>query len=189
MKSRMLWVLFLTAASAAFAAIPSPQESFGFPLGSDRKLADWQQLVDYYQKLAKSSDRVRFADLGKTTEGRPFVLLTISSPANLAHLAEYQRIQRQLADPRSTTPEQAKALIARGKTILVITCNIHSTEIASSQTAAQFAWEMATKKSPQTDRILNDTIILLVPSLNPDGQQLVAAPEPRSDPNVTRWGN
>jgi hypothetical protein len=173
MKSRMLGVLFLTAASAAFAAIPSPQESFGFPVGSDRKLADWQQLVDYYQQLAKNSDRVRFADLGKTTEGRPFVLLTISAPANLARLAEYQRIQRQLADPRSTTPEQAKALIARGKTILVITCNIHSTEIASSQTAAQFAWEMATKKSPQIDRILNDTIILLVPSLNPDGQQLV----------------
>ena len=173
MKSRTLAALFLAVASASLAAIPSPQESFGFPLGSDRKLADWRQLVDYYQKLAKTSDRVRFTDLGKTTEGRPFVLLTISAPANLARLTEYQHIQHQLADPRTTTPAQAKALIARGKTILVITCNIHSTEIASSQTAAQFAWEMATKKSPQIDGILNDTIILLVPSLNPDGQQLV----------------
>jgi hypothetical protein len=100
MKSRMLGVLFLTAASAAFAAIPSPQESFGFPVGSDRKLADWQQLVDYYQQLAKNSDRVRFADLGKTTEGRPFVLLTISAPANIS--------ESNASSPTRAAPRQSK---------------------------------------------------------------------------------
>jgi hypothetical protein len=67
-------------------------------------LADWTQLTAYYQRLASESDRVRYAEIGKTTEGRPFVL-TISAPENLAHLAHYLDIQRRLADPRITPPD------------------------------------------------------------------------------------
>ncbi|MGH9392926.1 MAG: M14 family metallopeptidase [Terriglobales bacterium] len=111
--------------------------------------------------------------MGKTTDGRPFALVTISAPENLAQLARYQRINAALADPRTTSPSAAERLIAEGKSILVITCNIHSTEIASSQTAAQFAYEMASGASPEIAEILRNDIILLVPSLNPDGQQLV----------------
>lgn len=165
--------LGLIAAAQAAPAITSPESFFGFKLGTDRKLADWSQLTAYFQKLAQESPRVRFADLGKTTEGRPFVLVTISSPANLAQLARYQEINARLADPRRTPPSAAAALIAEGKSILVITCNIHSTEIASSQTAAQFAYQLATLAAPVVQTILNNDIILLVPSLNPDGQQLV----------------
>lgn len=176
---KFLAFLFLVAlvAPAAHAApnghITSPEEAFGFKLGTDRKLADWAQLVGYYKKLGSESNRVRFQELGKTTEGRPFVSLTISSPENLAHLAEYQEITRKLSDPRTTNPEQAASLIARGKMILVLTFNIHSTEIASSQTAAQFAYGLATSNSPDTQNILHNVILVLVPSLNPDGQQLV----------------
>ncbi len=155
------------------AHITSPQEAFGFKPGADRKLADWTQLTAYFQKLASQSDRVRYADLGKTTEGRPFVAVTISSADNIAHLKEYQEIQRRLADPRITTPEEAKSLIARGKTVLVVTCNIHSTEIASSQSATEFAYRLAAGDSPEIRSILQNVIIVLVPSLNPDGQQLV----------------
>jgi hypothetical protein len=154
-------------------AIPSPEQAFGFKPGADRKLADWKQLTAYYQTLAHQSPRVRYTKLGKTTEGRPFIALTISSAENLAHLAEYREINRRLADPRITTPEQAKALIAKGKTILLITFNIHSTEIASSQTAAQFAYDLATDNTPEVRSVLGNVILILVPSLNPDGQQLV----------------
>lgn len=169
-----LALAFLMAGGLVAApAITTPEGFFGFTLGTDRKLADWTQLVAYYQTLARESPRVRFADLGPTTEGRPFVLLTISSPENLAQLEHYRQINAALADPRRTTPAEAKELIAQGKTILVITCNIHSTEIASSQTAAQFAYDLATGDTPETREILRDDIILLVPSLNPDGQQLV----------------
>jgi hypothetical protein len=153
--------------------VTSPQQAFGFAPGTDRKLADWKQLTAYYQTLARQSPRVRYAYLGKTTEGRPFIALTISSEHNLAHLAEYQDINRRLADPRITTPEQAKELIAKGKTIFLITFNIHSTEIASSQTAAQFAYELATENTPEVRSILDNVILLLVPSLNPDGEQIV----------------
>ncbi|MBB6143641.1 hypothetical protein HNQ77_001590 [Silvibacterium bohemicum] len=174
----LIATLALLLASPALHAAPaktapSPEQVFGFKPGTDRKLADWKQLTSYYQTLAAQSDRVKYQELGKTNEGRPFVALTISAPENLAHLAEYQEINRRLSDPRSTTPDQAKALIAKGKTILLITFNIHSTEIASSQTAAEFAWRMATENTPETQAILKNVILLLVPSLNPDGEQLV----------------
>lgn len=154
-------------------AVISPQEHFGFELGEDRKLADWKQLTDYFHLLARQSDRVKVEELGKTTEGRPFLLVTISAPQNLARLEEYRQIQLRLSDPRITNESEAQKLIARGKTILAITCNIHSTEIASSQTAAEFTWRLASSDSPAVRQILENTIILLVPSLNPDGQQLV----------------
>ena len=165
--------LLSSGSAAAQAHITSPEEAFGFKLGADRKLADWTQLTAYYQKLAHESKSVRYEELGKTTEGRPFVAVTITSPENMAHLEDYKKIQAQLADPRITSPEQAKSLEARGKTILVVTCNIHSTEIASSQSCAGFAYMLATGTGPNAQQILNNTIIVMIPSLNPDGQQLV----------------
>ncbi|HEV2274105.1 MAG TPA: M14 metallopeptidase family protein [Acidobacteriaceae bacterium] len=161
------------AAASPQKAISSPEEAFGFKPGTDRKLADWKEIVSYLQKLASESDRVRYQELGKTEEGRPFIALTISAPENLAHLADYREIQRRLADPRQTSPEEAKALAARGKAVLLVTCNIHSTEIASSQSATEFAYRLATENSPEIQSILHNVILLLIPSLNPDGQQLV----------------
>ena len=175
---RKIAALLLLLASTTFAvsaqkSITSPESEFGFKPGTDRKLADWKQLTAYFKKLSSESDRIRYEEVGKTTEGRPFITVTISSPENLAHLAEYQEIQTKLADPRTTSPEQAQKLIAEGKTVLVVTCNIHSTEIASSQSATEFAYQLATGDTPRIRSILHNVIIVLVPSLNPDGQQLV----------------
>lgn len=155
------------------AAIPTPREHFGFDLGADRKLGDWNELTAYFQKLAASSNRVRFAELGKTTEQRPFIMMTISSPANLAKLDHYRTIQEHLSDPRTLSEDAANTMIREGKVIVLLTCNIHSTEIASSQTAAEFAWRMATENTPRMQAILDNVILLLIPSLNPDGQDMV----------------
>lgn len=161
------------ASAMAQQAVTSPEAAFGFKLGADRKLADWNQLTEYYKKLSTESKRIRYEELGKTTEGRPFIAVTISAPENLAHLDHYLDIQRRLADPRITSPEEAQKLIAEGKTIVAVTANIHSTEIASSQSVAQFAYELATENTPRIQAILHDVIIVLVPSQNPDGEQLV----------------
>jgi Zinc carboxypeptidase len=169
----VLSILFGSINSFAQKHITSPEEAFGFKPGTDRKLADWNQLTAYYKKLSTESDRIRYEELGKTTEGRPFVALTISAPENLSHLHHYLEIQRKLADPRITSPEEAKKLIAEGKTILAVTANIHSTEIASSQSAAVFAYRLATENTPRIQSILHNVVIVLVPSQNPDGQQLV----------------
>src|SRR3984957_5457471 len=170
-----LVLLSISSATAVVAQKPitSPEAAFGFKPGTDRKLADWSELTAYFKKLASQSDRVRYDEVGKTTEGRPFITVTISAPENLAHLAHYQEIQRKLADPRTTSPDEAKQLIAEGKTVLVVTCNVHSTEIASSQSATEFAYQLATGDTPRIRAILHNVIIVLVPSLNPDGQQLV----------------
>ena len=112
-----------TRSSIAPTSIPSPTEVLGFTPGDDRKLASWNQVLSYFEKLDQASDRVKFQALGKSTMDVPFVMATISSPANLARLEEYKRIQDQLADPRklgpsSTRDRKAAQLIARGKTIV-----------------------------------------------------------------------
>jgi hypothetical protein len=155
------------------AQVTSPEQAFGFKLGTDRKLADWKELTEYYQKLASQSDRIKYTELGKTSFGRPFVALTISSPENLAKAEEYKAILGKLADSRITSPEQAKELEAQAKPVLVITCNVHATEIASSQSCAQFVYRLVTDDSPAIADVRKNVIIEMVPSLNPDGQQIV----------------
>ncbi|HXF05839.1 MAG TPA: M14 metallopeptidase family protein [Blastocatellia bacterium] len=157
----------------AQARITSPREFLGFEVGEDRKLADWDQITSYFKMLDNASDRITVEELGKTTEGRPFIMATISSPENLARLDRYRAQQKRLADPRGLSEAEAEALIREGKVVVLITCNIHSTEVASAQTALEFAWRMATENTPRVRQILDNVILLLIPSLNPDGQQMV----------------
>jgi hypothetical protein len=163
------------------SAIPAPEDVLGFRPGDDRKLASWAKVVEYFQKLAAASDRVTFAELGKSTMGAPFVMATISAPENLKHLDDYRKIQDSLADPRTlgaqanpaAADRQAAALIARGKTVVVITCGIHSTEVGSYLSSMLIAYRLASSDDPEIREILKNTIILLVPSLNPDGVDIV----------------
>jgi len=147
----------------------------GFTPGDDRKLASWAQIFDYFKRLERSSNRVKFQELGKTTLGRPFVLAIISSPANLANLERFKEIQRKLADPRTFKSNDAEAekLIAEGKTIVMITCGIHSTEVGGNLVSMNIAHRLASDDSPETREILERCIVLLVPSLNPDGNDIV----------------
>src|SRR3984885_4970551 len=119
-------VLFSASLSAQ---PPTPESHFGHPIGVDRELLDWDQVVSYFEELAKTSDKIRFEELGKTAEGRPFIAATISSAATLRNLEHYRQIQAKLADPRRTTPAEAARLITEGKTVVLITCSIHATEV------------------------------------------------------------
>ncbi|MGH9941971.1 MAG: M14 family metallopeptidase, partial [Pyrinomonadaceae bacterium] len=163
-------------ARAHAARIPAPEDVFGFKPGDDRKLASWANVVEYFRRLDAASDRVKFEELGKTTMGAPFVLATLSAPENLARLDEYREIQRQLADPRTlgaNADRKAAELVKRGKTIVLITCGIHSTEVGSYLSSTLIAHRLASSDEPEVQNILRDTIILLVPSLNPDGVDIV----------------
>lgn len=161
--------------SAAFAgAQPSPREYLGYPVGTDRRLADWTEITGYLSELAASSDRIRLDTLGATTLGRPFVLVTISDPSNLAALEHLREVQGELADPRRIRDSaHREALIRAGRTIVLITCSIHSTEVGSSQLPLRMAYRLASSDDPETREILENTVVLLVPSLNPDGVDLV----------------
>jgi hypothetical protein len=156
--------------------VPAPEDVLGFRPGDDRKLAAWASVVEYFKRLDAASDRVKFEELGRTTMGAPFVMATISAPENLRRLDEFKEIQRQLADPRSlgaNADRKAQALIARGKTIVLITCGIHSTEVGSYLSSILIAHRLASSDEALIKNILENTIILLVPSLNPDGVDIV----------------
>ena len=142
-------------------------------MGADRKLIDWNQIVAYFDTLDRVSDRIMVEELGKTTLGKPFLMATISSAENLRHLKRFKAIQKQLANPYELSKEEADQLIDEGKVVVLITLNIHSTEIASSQESVELAYELATRSDPKIQKILDHVILLLIPSLNPDGQQMV----------------
>ncbi len=154
----------------------SPSEYLGYPVGADRKLADWTEITGYLAELANGSERVRIDTLGRTTLGRPFVLLTISDPTNLASLESIRETQLQLADPRRIRdPEHLEELIEAGRNIVLITCSVHSTEVGSTQVPLRIAYRLATSNQPDINEILANTVVLLIPSLNPDGVDKVVA--------------
>jgi hypothetical protein len=177
-----MWALVLLAllplrpAPAQAAAVPAPEDVLGFRPGDDRRLASWSQVVEYFRRLDAASDRVRFEEIGKTTMGAPFVFAAISAPENLARLEEYRDIQRRLADPRTLgagADAKADRLVRRGKAVVLITCGVHSTEVGSYLSSMLIAHRLASSDEPIVRDILRDTIILLVPSLNPDGVDIV----------------
>ena len=171
----MVATMLATALPTGVAAqVPTPTDHFGFPMGAVGKLANWDDLTAYYEALARTSDRVTVDTLGPTTLGRPFVMLTITSPANHARLGELHRMQRRLADPRTVGgDDELERLLAGGRTIVMITHAIHSTEVGSAQVAAKLAHHLASSDDERVREILDNVVLLQIPSLNPDGTQWV----------------
>ncbi len=167
----------LLLVSSLSAQVPTPKDVLGFTPGDDRKLASWAQVVDYFKKLDAASDRMTFEEIGKTTMGAPFVYATVSSPENLKRLEFYRDNNDSLADPRKMVDQgrvdEPGIRIRQGKTIVLITFGIHSTEVGSTLSSMLIAHELASSSDPRIKNILDNTIILIVPSLNPDGVDIV----------------
>ncbi|MBI1789992.1 MAG: peptidase M14 [Acidobacteria bacterium] len=163
----------LYALALAAAPLATPEQFAGFRMGTDKKLVRWDRIVEYLRMAAAASPRIKTEELGKTTNGHPFVLVTIGAPETLADLPRYKATQRRLAYPRDLALAEADRIIAGHKAVLLITCNIHSTEIGSSQMVLELVHRLATEDSPFVKNILDNVIFLLVPSLNPDGQIIV----------------
>ena len=147
----------------------------GFTPSDDRTIADWNQIVDYFSKLDKASDKVLVREIGKSTLGKPLIVAFISSSSNIRNLDKYRQISAKLADPRTVKDAaELEELVKNGKTIVSISCSIHSTEIVASQMSMNLAYELATATDAETKEILDNTVLLLIPSPNPDGIQIVA---------------
>ncbi|MCJ7627896.1 MAG: hypothetical protein MUO50_05850, partial [Longimicrobiales bacterium] len=168
-------MFFLVSAGALRAqTVPTPLSQFGFEVGADRKLANWDQLTAYYEKVAQASGRVRVDTLGSTTLGRPFIMLTITSEENQGRLNELKEIQSKLADPRQIGgQDELNRLLDQGKTVVLITHGIHATEVGGPQMAARLVHRMASSNDEEVREILDNVIFLDIPSLNPDGLQWV----------------
>jgi Zinc carboxypeptidase len=166
--------LGLTAAPQAPPSLQTPEQYFGFRIGSDNKLARWDRIVDYMKLVSQTSDRVRYRELGKTTNGNPFIALEIASPDTLKNLDRYKQLERRLYF-QGGAPSDAERddIIHQGKAVVVITNSIHATEIGASQMVVELVHRLATDNSPQVKKILDNVIFVLVPCLNPDGQIMV----------------
>ena len=155
-------------------SIITPREHLGFDVGEARRLADWPRIVEYFRILNEASDRVDVREIGKTTEGRPFLLCLVSSPGNLANSERLREIQARLADPRTIDDEaEAEALIGEARTVVLVSCSIHSTEVGATQMSMLLAHHLATSDDPRVRRVLDNVVLLLIPCLNPDGLDLV----------------
>ncbi|HEV7889494.1 MAG TPA: M14 metallopeptidase family protein [Pyrinomonadaceae bacterium] len=155
--------------------LPAPREVLGFNPGEDRKVADWTQITNYFKRLDRASERVRLQEVGTSTQGRTLFAAFISSAENIRELDRYREIQRRLADPRLVRDAYERdRLVREGKTVVVVSCSIHSTEIVASQMSMQLAHELAEARDEEAREILNNTILILIPSPNPDGIDIVA---------------
>ena len=165
----LLLLLALSLPAQSPPAVPTPAEFLGFEPGTDRKLADYGQVCAYFEKLAATTDRVRFTSIGKTTEGRDLGFAVISSAANLARLEEIREDNLALVDPRRLKAGEAERLIAHGKTIVCLNASIHSTEVGPTQATLPLAHLLATTRDPEWLKVLDDVVLLMLPCHNPDG--------------------
>jgi hypothetical protein len=154
--------------------IPTPSEFLKIPVGGNGVLASYNQIIDYWRAVDVRSDRISLQELGRTTMGRPYVVAIVTAPANHRRLDEYRTINGRLYDARGTSESEAQALIAQGRTIVTIQMGIHSDEVAAPQLSLELAHQFATDNSPRMLEVLDQTIIVLSPSHNPDGTQMVA---------------
>ena len=161
-------------AARAQATIPTPDQFFGFRMGTDNRLARWDRIVEYMRRVSSASDRIRFRELGQSTNGNPFIALEISSPDTLKNLDRYKQMERRLyfqgGDP---TDAERDEIFRQGKVVVLVTTTIHATEIGASQMVVELVHRLATENSSQVNKILDNVIFVLVPSLNPDGQIMV----------------
>jgi len=168
-----LFVFSTSPIEAQNQNIPSPESYFGFKMGADRKLAHWDKLVKYYDELGDKSPRMKVVHMGKSTLGNPFLALYISSPENLANLDDLQKINAMLSDPRGFSKEEIEAGIKKGKAVNVQSFGLHSSEVAASQTAAEFTYDMITRTDEEMLNILDNTISIIIPCFNPDGEIMI----------------
>jgi hypothetical protein len=148
----------------------SPEQFLGHQVGADYKLAPWEKIVDYFRHMDTESERITVRDLGITTEGRPMILAEISDAATIANLTPHRENQRAIADPRLIANEtEEQRLIHDSKVVILINCQLHSTEVASSQMAMEFAYDLVTGDTPEIRQILEHVIVILIPCANPDG--------------------
>jgi hypothetical protein len=167
-------ILIIPPIGGLLAQVPHPSDVFGFQPGDDYKLATYDQMLEYYKRLDAASDRVQMREIGRSVLGRPMLLLFISSEENLRQLERWRSISEQLARAR-IDEETAQKLAKEGKSITWIDGGLHATEVAHAQMTSLLAHKVATEETPEMQRIRENTILLLMPVMNPDGLDIVAS--------------
>jgi hypothetical protein len=167
----LTFVLLITAPT--LAQIPTPESIIGWQLGTDHKLADYDQISGYFRQLDAATERMQLFEIGTTAEGRTMLLAAISSEANLARLDHWKEISRRVAMADGLTEAEARALAREGKAIVWIDGGLHGTEVAGAQHTPLFAYHLVTSEDEEARQIRENTVVLLMPVMNPDGLDIV----------------
>jgi hypothetical protein len=174
-----LTIVLILLGSAGLAAqstrIPTPESVIGFAPGAEHKLVTYDQTIDYFKKLDAASDQMTLVEAGTSTQGRTYYFALISAKDNLKKIDRHREIARRLARPEGLSEAQALALAREGKPLVHIDGGLHSTEVAGPQHTLLLAYDLLSRPSdPQVARILDNVILMLWPTINPDGHQMVA---------------
>lgn len=167
---------FLSAAEMlAQSSVTPPDKFFGFRLGSDRNVARWDRIVEYYRLLEKEAGgKLKVVEMGPSTEGNPFLLVVISSPNNIAGLERLRGVNQAISDPRGRTEQEIRKLVSEGRAVVCQSMSLHASEIGGTQIAPELAFDLVSRSDEEASRILDNVVFLLVPSFNPDGAIMVA---------------
>lgn len=172
---KRVFLMCLLIASLSFSqTLKSPEEFLGFKVGADYKIADYETISKYFKHLSENSKKITFEIIGKTSQGRDMFMSVISTEENIANIDKYKAIVKKLSDPRKMTDAEAAQLAKDGKIVVLVTCNIHSNEIASAQMSMEFAYKLVSgAASEKSNKALNDVLFVIMPSINPDGTTMV----------------
>ena len=166
--------IFLLLPFIAISQVPKPEDELGFKPGADYKIADYTQTTAYFKKVAVVSQRVKLVRIGQSSMGKPMWLMFVSSAKNLKKLEQWRTTSEKLARAKINETE-AKKLAKSGKTVVWIDAGMHATEAAGAQMMPELLYRLATEETDEMKHIRENVIILLCPTLNPDGQDIVAS--------------
>ncbi len=150
--------------------VPSPLKFHGYIAGAEGKLTYAEDVYRYMRALEAASPRVKVFSIGKSEEGREMILVAIANEETIANLDRYREITRKLSDPRKTSEDEARALIATGKPIYHATGALHSPETGSPEMLMELAYRLAVEETPFIRAIRDNIIVLFTPVLEVDGR-------------------
>lgn len=162
MRKTILNILLLSFALIANAQLQSPNEFLPHALGE--QFTEHAMLVDYFKHVATNSDRVQLQEFGRTNEKRPQVLAVISTPENLARIDDIRQNNLRLAGVVDGSPNEANPVA-----IVWLGFSVHGNEAAGSEASMQVVYELANPANAKTAEWLKNTVVLIEPSVNPDG--------------------
>ena len=166
-------IIISTLGAEAQKTIASPEDFFGFQMGTDRKLARWDKIVEYFYQLEQESGRLKVINMGPSSEGHPFLLLLITSPENMANLDRLQMINKKITDPRNVSREEIDEYIEEGKAVVFQSMSLHASEVGGTQMAPELTYDLLSRNDTETKRILDNVLFFMIPSFNPDGQVMI----------------
>ena len=165
--------LFLPASVASIPehpTVPSPLDHFGTIAGAEGVMHRSDTLYAYYRALAEASPRVRVESIGTTEEGRDIILVTVADESLLERVDDNKRLLAGLADPRTTTPQQAEAILDDAVPVYYTMGGLHSPEMGPPEMLPELAYRLAVSDDPMVQRIRENVITIINPVSEPDGR-------------------